>query len=122
MHLQLPPHEGRKIVFLTSGRVRDFVIDLRVGSPTFHEVWSDELTPDAQGVFIPAGCAHGFLTLEGEASMVYLQEGDHFPDFDSGINMISIDLGCDVSTLTFSERDRMLPTLQEFASPFTYSD
>ena len=122
MHLQLPPFEGRKLVFLTSGRVRDFVLDLRVGSPTYHEMWSDELTPESEGIFIPAGCAHGFVTLQGEAAMVYAQEGDHDIDYDSGVNMSGLDLGCAMETLIFSKRDQMLPMHQEFLSPFTYSD
>ena len=120
MHLQLPPHQGRKLVFVTSGRIRDFVIDLRVGSPTFYGVWNFELTPQSDGVFIPSGCAHGFVTIEGEASVVYVQEGQHHINFDSGINMSSLDIDCDMDNLTFSERDRTLPSLQEFKSPFVF--
>ena len=120
MHLQLPPHDGRKLVFVTSGRIHDFVIDLRLGSPTFHNVWSDELTPVSMGVFIPSGCAHGFVTLEGDASVVYVQEGDHHVDSDGGVNMSELELGYDINTLTFSERDRALPLLGEFISPFMF--
>jgi dTDP-4-dehydrorhamnose 3,5-epimerase len=120
MHLQLPPHDGRKLVFVTSGRIHDFVIDLRMGSPTFHNVWSDELTPVSMGVFIPAGCAHGFVTLEGDASVVYVQEGDHHVESDGGVNMSELELGYEIHTLTFSERDRALPLLGEFISPFMF--
>lgn len=54
--------------------------------------------------------------------MVYIQEGDHHIDSDSGVSMTGLDLGHAIETLTFSERDQMLPMLQEFVSPFTYSD
>lgn len=120
MHLQIPPFHGRKLVFATLGVVRDVVIDLRVGSPTYHQVWETELTPESPGVLIPAGCAHGFIVTEGPAILVYAQEGAYSRDCDTGVNIHSIDTGDLTSHIVISERDQQLPQLAEFISPFTF--
>ncbi len=96
MHLQSPPFHGRKLVFTAAGTVTDFVIDLRVGSPTFQEVWSTVLSPASAGVLIPAGCAHGFSVQSGPAVLVYAQEGFYSPEFDTGVN-----ISCFVVELNF---------------------
>ena len=122
MHCQIPPFHGRKLVFATAGSVRDWVIDLRVGSPTFGQVWSMELSPSTQGVLIPAGCAHGFEVLEGPAILIYAQEGTYHPEADTGINMQSLSSQLQDVQLDFSERDLSLPHFSEFNSPFAYEE
>jgi len=124
MHLQIPPFHGRKMVFATEGKVQDLVVDLRVGSPTYHQLWQMELTKQTAGVLIPAGCAHGFVVLEGPATLVYAQECNYSSECDTGVRLTS--LGVDFSSLTkklpknMSQRDLELPNLEEFNSPFVF--
>jgi dTDP-4-dehydrorhamnose 3,5-epimerase-like enzyme len=120
MHLQIPPFDGRKLVFATAGRVQDMVIDLRVGSPTFNQLWQAELTPHSAGVLIPAGCAHGFLALEGPATLVYAQEGAYNQECDTGVSLTTIGIESVSLNSNMSQRDRELPTLTEFNSPFVF--
>ena len=47
LHVQLPPRAARKLVFVTTGRVRDFVLDLRRGSPTEGQLGTSSWTPTA---------------------------------------------------------------------------
>ena len=122
MHFQVPPHEGRKLVFATAGKVRDMVIDLRIGSPTHGLLWEMDLSPESPGVFIPAGCAHGFETLEGPATLVYVQEGNYNVECDTGVSILSIGAENDLSHCEMSERDRQLPTVDEFESPFFFEE
>lgn len=122
MHLQIPPFHGRKLVFATLGKVRDFVIDLRVGSPTYQKIWETELTPESPGVLIPTGCAHGFAVTAGPAVMVYTQEGAYSQECDTGVNIRSIGLANLPSVSVISERDQQLPSLSEFNSPFFYDE
>jgi len=122
MHLQTPPFHGRKLIFVTMGRVRDFVIDLREGSPTFQQSWETELSPESPGVMIPAGCAHGFVVVRGPAIMIYSQEGAYNRECDTGVNINSIGfLGLSPASV-LSERDQQLPQLTEFVSPFIYDE
>lgn len=120
MHLQVPPHHGRKLVFVTNGEVIDLVVDLRIGSPTFAQVWEKQLNPESQGVLIPAGCAHGFLVIDAPAVMVYAQEGAYNKECDTGVNLRSLPITRDTEVFELSDRDQNLPALTEFDSPFTF--
>jgi dTDP-4-dehydrorhamnose 3,5-epimerase len=80
MHLQLAPHEEAKYVRCTSGSIFDAFIDLRPGSPTF--LRSASVTIDARrgdAVFVPAGCAHGYQTLEDEVEVLYAMSNRYAP-------------------------------------------
>lgn len=120
MHFQVPPHHGRKLVFVTSGTVVDLVVDLRVDSPTFQRVWEQQLNPESQGVLIPAGCAHGFLVMDSPAVLVYAQEGVYNRECDTGVNLRSLPITRDITRYELSDRDQNLPHITEFDSPFTF--
>ena len=63
MHFQASSHSQAKLVKVSSGKVVDFVLDIRAESDTFMKLFSMELTPGT-GLFIPKGLAHGFVALE----------------------------------------------------------
>jgi dTDP-4-dehydrorhamnose 3,5-epimerase len=121
MHFQLPPHDHDKLVNCLSGRVLDVVLDLRVGSPTYGECCSiplDQETP--QGVYIPAGCAHGFLCVSENATLLYNVTTEYSPQHDTGIRWDSFGFDWGTDNITISERDRTLPSLWGFDSPFAF--
>ncbi len=75
MHFQIAPGEEPKLVRCTSGRIFDVAVDLRVESQTYLKWFGVELSASRRNaLFIPAGLAHGFLTLE-DASEVFYQMG-----------------------------------------------
>ncbi|MFM9864338.1 MAG: dTDP-4-dehydrorhamnose 3,5-epimerase family protein [Micropepsaceae bacterium] len=80
MHYQDPPYAEAKLVRAVKGRAFDVVVDLRRDSPT-HKQWiAVELdAAKMNAVFVPEGCAHGFLTLEDGTDILY-QMGRHFVD------------------------------------------
>jgi len=121
MHVQIPPQAGRKIVFLTSGRVRDFIVDLRVGSPWLGRLWETQLAEDSGALLIPAGCAHGFEALTDGVTMVYLQEGTYDSATDTGVRWDSVGIIPQAQEPILSHRDRNLPPLEEFSSPFSWN-
>ncbi len=72
MHYQIAPHEETKVVSCIKGAVYDVIIDLRRDSPTFTQWLAVELTCDNRKmVYIPAGFAHGFQTLEDDTEVFY---------------------------------------------------
>lgn len=80
LHYQDPPHAEAKFVRAVRGRAFDVVVDLRRDSPTHRRWVSVELDARAMnGVFVPEGCAHGFLTLEDDTDILY-QMGRLFVD------------------------------------------
>lgn len=120
LHLQLPPTAVAKVVFVLEGRVTDVVLDVRAGSPTYGQHVSFDLTPDSGAIHVPIGCAHGFEVTEGDAIMCYLQDGEFDPATDAGIRWDSAGIPWQGHDPTISDRDRRLPLLRDFASPFTW--
>ena len=78
LHYQAEPHPEPKLVRCTRGRVFDVAVDLRPGSPGFCRWVGIELCAETRNaLFIPAGLAHGFLTLEDESEVFY-QMGENY--------------------------------------------
>ena len=72
LHFQRPPHGEPKLVQCVRGRIFDVAVDLRRSSPSFGKWAGAELSADSDRLFyIPAGCAHGFLTLEPDSDVLY---------------------------------------------------
>lgn len=72
MHYQAAPHEEVKLVRCTRGAAFDVLLDLRPDSPTWKQWCGIELSAqNHQAVYIPAGCAHGFLTMSDETELFY---------------------------------------------------
>ncbi|MEK7619915.1 MAG: dTDP-4-dehydrorhamnose 3,5-epimerase [Patescibacteria group bacterium] len=64
LHFQYPPHEMSKLVRCTRGKLYDVVVDMRASSPTFKKWIGVELSKsNRRMLYIPTGCAHGFLAL-----------------------------------------------------------
>lgn len=84
MHYCLEPEP--KLVRCVRGRILDVVFDIRRDSPTFGRAAGVELDPNGlRGLFIPAGVAHGFLTLEPDSDVLYQIERIYRPGFDAGL-------------------------------------
>jgi dTDP-4-dehydrorhamnose 3,5-epimerase-like enzyme len=73
-------------------------------------------------VFIPSGLAHGFLSLQDDSCVVYLQTSVYSPDHDAGIRFNSFGMEWEVKEPIISPRDQQFPRLSEFDSPFIFED
>lgn len=119
MHFQIPPAAHEKLVYCTSGRVLDVLLDLRKGSPTCGQFFSAELSEEnGRMFFIPSGVAHGFLSLEDRSTLIYAVTSTHEPACDLGVRWDSFGFEWPVKELLVSERDRGFPSLADFESPF----
>ncbi|HAS35354.1 MAG TPA: dTDP-4-dehydrorhamnose 3,5-epimerase [Flavobacteriales bacterium] len=119
MHFQLPPQDHSKIVYCTSGRLLDVILDLRKSSPSYGKTVSVELSGDNfKGVYLPKGCAHGFAVLEDQTCMIYLTSTVHSPEHDSGVLWNSFGFEWPIEEPIQSERDLSFKALAEFESPF----
>jgi dTDP-4-dehydrorhamnose 3,5-epimerase len=86
MHYQGVPTGDPKIVRCISGAIYDVVIDLRPESQTYCKWIGAELsTENRNSLIIPAGCAHGFLTLQPDSEVLYLMGAPFVPDLASGV-------------------------------------
>ena len=86
MHYQVPPHAETKVVRCTRGSAYDVIIDLRPDSPTFTRHFCIVLTADNRKmVYVPAGFAHGFQTLEDETELFYQISEFYSPAYSRGL-------------------------------------
>lgn len=72
LHYQLPPYAQGKLVRVVRGAVFDVAVDIRKSSPTFGKWVGEELSEtNNRQMWIPPGCAHGFLVLTETAEFLY---------------------------------------------------
>ncbi len=86
MHYQAAPYQEAKLVRCTMGAIYDVMIDLRCDSPTYRQWLGVELTAlNHQMLYIPEGCAHGYLTLTDNTEVVYQTSQFYAPDYARGV-------------------------------------
>ena len=71
LHFQVKKPQG-KIISVLKGEIYDVTVDLRKNSKTFGKYFAIRLSEkNCTSVFVPAGFAHGFLTLKKENIVCY---------------------------------------------------
>jgi dTDP-4-dehydrorhamnose 3,5-epimerase len=86
LHFQRPPAAEAKLVRCTRGRVFDVAVDLRPESSTFLRHVAVELEAGARNaLYVPEGCAHGYLTLEDACEVTYQVSAFYAPGAEAGL-------------------------------------
>lgn len=86
IHFQKEPEAQTKLVRCTKGAIKDFVVDLRKGSPTYKKWISVILSEENHSqLFIPAGFGHGFVTLTENCELQYKVDKYYSKDCDRSI-------------------------------------
>jgi dTDP-4-dehydrorhamnose 3,5-epimerase len=118
LHYQTPPFAQDKLVRVLRGRIWDVAADIRRCSPTFKQSFGLELSAENQlQLLVPAGFAHGFLTLEPDTVVAYKVTAPYSGVHDAGIAWDDPDLAVawplPVSEPVLSNKDRLLPRLAD---------
>lgn len=126
LHFQVPPHAQGKLVRVTRGAVFDVAVDIRLGSPTFGRYVSAILSAENwMQIWIPAGFAHGYCTLEHDTEVIYKVTDYYDPDCDRGLKWNDAALGIkwpiDPARVAVSPKDRLQPSLEEMVPVFFYN-
>jgi dTDP-4-dehydrorhamnose 3,5-epimerase len=109
LHYQVAPHEEVKLVRCVRGRVFDVLVDMRAGSPTRGRWFGTELnTENRMLMYIPEGCAHGYLSLEDNCEVVYFSTAPYAAEAERGVrwNDPSIGIAWPIEPAVFSAKDR----------------
>jgi dTDP-4-dehydrorhamnose 3,5-epimerase len=86
MHYQDEPYPEAKLVRCTRGAIYDVALDLRPKSSTFKQWFGAVLSAENRHMlYIPEGCAHGFLTLADNAEVFYQMSEFLYPDAGRGV-------------------------------------
>ena len=123
LHFQAPPHAQDKLISVLAGAVFDVAVDIRKSSPSFGRWVGRTLSADnGEQLLIPAGFAHGYLTLTDHALVAYKVSGDYAPDCEGGLlwndPALGIDWPLDRLDVTINDRDAAYPTLADLDTPF----
>jgi dTDP-4-dehydrorhamnose 3,5-epimerase len=112
MHFQAPPDAEAKVVRCTRGGIYDVVLDLRPESPTYKS-WIAAVLTDANRnmLYIPEGCAHGFLTLEDETEVFYQMSEFYHAESARGVrwNDPAFNISWPGKVEVISQRDKTYP-------------
>jgi dTDP-4-dehydrorhamnose 3,5-epimerase len=113
MHWQDPPFAEAKLVRATAGVAHDVVVDMRAESPTFRRWLSRRLSAkEANALFVPEGCAHGFLTLAPDTDILYSMNRVYVSGHSRGFRWDDPGFGIEwpVAPRVIGEADRRWPT------------
>lgn len=120
LHFQLPPAAQSKLVRVVRGAVFDVAVDIRPGSPTYGK-WTG-LVLSAENrlqFFIPAGFAHGYLTIEDDSEVIYKVDAPYAPAQERGLLWNDPAIGIEWPSLPvppiLAARDAALPRLADLS-------
>jgi dTDP-4-dehydrorhamnose 3,5-epimerase len=115
MHYQAAPFPETKVVRCTQGAIYDVVLDLRPQSVTFKDWIAVLLTAENRNmVYVPAGCAHGFLTLKDETEVFYQMSEFYNPESARGVRWddAAFRIVWPEKVEVISDRDRTYPNFE----------
>lgn len=124
LHFQNPPHAQGKLVRVISGAVLDVALDIRVGSPTYGQHYSVELTGENKKMFwIPPGFAHGFLTLENDTIFAYKCTALYNKASEGAVlwNDPQLNINWNIDAPLVSAKDQEAPAFNTLKSQFQFT-
>lgn len=127
LHFQSEPDPQGKLVRCTAGALFDVAVDIRRGSPTYGQWVGETLTPaNGKQLWVPAGFAHGFCSLEPDTVISYKVTGYYSAACDKGLAWddpaIAITWPDVADPETLSAKDRVQPRLADLPEYFVWSE
>ena len=122
LHYQLRPFVEAKLVCCVAGSAFDAVVDLRRSSPAFGTAfWVELKAAEANMVYVPEGCAHGYQTLVDDTALLYAISAPYDAASARGVRWNDPALAIpwpEQKAVHLSDRDRSLPLLAELPAEF----
>ena len=121
LHFQAPPYDQGKLVRVIKGSVLDVAVDIRKDSPTYGQHYAIELNEENKTMFyIPAGFAHGFLTLKDQTIFSYKCTNIYHKDSEGCVlwNDKDLNIKWDIENPLLSDKDIQGTPFKDFISPF----
>lgn len=113
----IPPGQA-KYVTVAHGAVLDFVVDVRIGSPTFGQ-WDSVLLDgiDRRAIYLGEGLGHAFVALTEDATVSYLVSDTYDASREHSIDPIDPAIGlvfpAEITDLLLSPKDTAAPSLSQ---------
>lgn len=123
LHFQIPPSAQAKLIRVTHGAIFDVAVDLRRGSPTYGRHVTATLSRENwRQIWIPAGFAHGYCTLEPDTEIIYKLTACYDPAQERGLRFddpaLAIQWPVEPSKMILVDRDRRWPDFATLPAHF----
>lgn len=123
LHYQNPPFAQTKLIRVLEGEIIDVVVDLRKDSPTYGKSFRILLSAEnKKQLLVPRGFAHGFSVASETASILYKCDQYYNKASEGGIKYddpsLNIDWGMDLNDAIVSDKDQILPFIENCNSLF----
>ena len=116
LHYQKEPFQECKWVRCTQGAIFDVIIDLRKNSPSFMKWFGSELTAENHHmIYVPEGCAHGFITLLDNTEINYLVSEKYTPSAEGLVrwNDPAFKIEWPMMPTVISDKDNNIPDFSD---------
>lgn len=121
-HFQEPPYCQAKTIYCVTGAVKNWVLDLRKGSPTYGKIDVFEISNEKRNfLYVPKGIANGYMIQADETIIAYNLTSKYVETAASGIFWGSLGLDIEEDVI-LSDKDANLIPWGEFESPFTLGE
>jgi len=126
LHFQQEPYAQTKLIRVLEGRIIDAVVDIRKGSPTYGKSFAIELSAENKlQLLVPKGFAHGYSVISPTAEVMYKVDNFYHKASEGGIiyndPALKIDWGINLEEALVSEKDLVLPTLENCTHNFVFN-
>lgn len=115
-YADVPPGQAKYVMPVT-GSIIDFVVDIRVGSPTYGQWEGVTLSSDTHdAILLEPGLGHAFLALEDDTTVTYLVTDVYRPEREHGVNPLDPEIGLEFPEgidALLSDKDLESPTLAD---------
>jgi len=91
LHFQVGEFAQSKLVKVITGKIIDFIVDIRPNSPNYLKTYEFVVEPNNE-LFVPKGFAHGFITTEDNTVVQYLVDNDYSPLKEGSIFWVDFNL------------------------------
>jgi dTDP-4-dehydrorhamnose 3,5-epimerase/reductase len=122
IHFQTNPKAQTKMIRCTKGSIIDTVVDLRIGSDTYKQWFSIELSAEnKKQLLIPKGFGHAFLTITDDVEVQYKVDEYYSKDHDRSIRFDDPEIGIDwgITNPILSDKDLNAPLLKDSDANFS---
>lgn len=111
LHSQIAPNSEDKLVMCSRGHILDVCVDVNPESPTYKLYVAAELSEkNGRCLYIPKGCAHGYLTLSDNSQVIYYSTCNYAPESEKCYKFddpaFNIDWGINYDLMIISEKDK----------------
>lgn len=116
LHMQIGASAEEKLVCCVDGEIFDVCVDLRKNSDTYLKYCSAVLSEEnGEALYIPKGCAHGFISLKDETRLIYFMTEAHNPEAERGYrwNDPAFSIQWPVAPEIISDKDNAWPLIED---------